>query len=64
MIDYICKNQSDFSLYIVLVIMLVKELFEYWLGKTPKTKSGSVLELILRLLTGLFKKKDPQTKET
>ena len=29
--------------------------WEYWLGKTDKTKSGSTLELIERVVAGILK---------
>lgn len=44
----------------VSVIILVA-VIEYWLGKTNKTKSGSIIELVLNIFDSMmsrFKKKE------
>lgn len=35
------------------LVMLIVLAFEAWLGKTSKTKSGSSIELIFRLISAL-----------
>ena len=35
------------------VVTLSQLILEYWLGKTDKTKSGSILELALNFVTGI-----------
>lgn len=32
------------------------KLFEYWLGKTDKVKSGSILEIIINGIKAIFKR--------
>lgn len=50
----ICANQSQFTGYLFLAYMIL----EFWLGKTPKTESGSSLELIINIAKMLFKRKE------
>lgn len=50
----------DLSHFQNAIIVFIIALIEYWLGRTQKTKSGSLLELIFNLIIGLiraFKKK-------
>lgn len=43
------------SIYIILTIAGM--LLEFWLGKTEKTKSASIIELIINIILKLFKLK-------
>jgi hypothetical protein len=50
LIQLIIENRQAIMLSIVV---LAKESFEYWLGKTEKIKAGSTLELIFLILKKL-----------
>ncbi len=39
------------------LIILVVALFEAWLGKTDKVKSGSIIELIFNIVASILKRK-------
>lgn len=39
---------------VIAALWLAHTLFEYWLGKTQRTKSGSVVELVITGIVGLI----------
>lgn len=41
-----------------IIGVIVYSLLEYWLGKTPKTKAGSVIEAVLLIPEMIKGKKD------
>lgn len=49
----ICQNFD----YIYLIITIIGLVLEAYLGKTNKTKSGSILELIFNLIKAIMLKK-------
>jgi hypothetical protein len=46
----ICNIEEYKYLIVVFVSQLSFMLIEYWLGKTDRTKSGSILELIINVM--------------
>jgi hypothetical protein len=44
-------------------LMIALLLIEAWLGKTQKTKSGSILESVFNICSSLVKRKQKQTGE-
>ena len=46
------------DIYWKLGALLAYSVFEWWLGKTTKTKSGSLLELLANVLRTIFKPKE------
>lgn len=48
--DLICNIPQWQHLLIILIAQLIFMSIEYWMGKTDKTKSGSLLELILNVV--------------
>lgn len=59
MLNEICSLPQSYHAIIILIVML----FETWLGRTNKTKSGSLLELIFNLLLVLPKKLKKENKD-
>lgn len=49
-----CKDLNQIVFYLAPIAVL---LLESWLGKTNKTKSGSILELIINLIIAMFRRK-------
>ena len=49
----ICQNFD----YIYLILTIIGLVLEAYLGKTNKTKSGSILELIFNLIIAMMRKK-------
>ena len=52
MYNVICQLPTHWHFAVILIIALI----EAWLGKTERVKSGSILELIIRLMISVFKK--------
>jgi len=53
----ICKLDNYQHIFVIILVAVI----EYWLGKTSKTKSGSIIELILNIFDSMmsrFKKKE------
>ncbi len=55
MIEYVCSNGTP-TITGLVIFYIADKLTEYWLGKTERTKSGSILELLLNLIKLPFKK--------
>jgi len=53
MIETLCGAEKS---HWILLVMAGLSVLEAWLGKTEKTKSGSVLELILNLVVSITKR--------
>lgn len=49
MIDRVCELPQHYHAGIILLVML----FEAWLGKTKRTQSASILELIINLVAAM-----------
>ena len=55
--EFICKLPENSQLAIILTVQLMIALLEYWLGKTPKTESASIIELLINVLKDVFRRK-------
>lgn len=53
MIDYVCNDLSQWQHYSVILIVA---LIEMWLGRTSKTKSGSLIELAINLVRSMVER--------
>lgn len=51
-----CETLNNRDIIFIIVTVLAAGL-EYWLGKTDKTKSGSMLELIYNLIVAILRLK-------
>ena len=53
MIDPICKDLTQWQHYSVILIVA---LVEMWLGRTSKTKSGSLIELLINFIRSMVER--------
>lgn len=53
MLDEICSHKETLMTWIPFVVLGI----EYWLGKTNKTKAGSMLELVLNGIKKIFQRR-------
>lgn len=50
MIDHLCNDLTQWQHYTVILIVA---LVEMWLGRTTRTKSGSLIELAINLIRSM-----------
>ena len=55
MIDEICRLPYYEHLAVIIITQLVLSLVEYWLGKTDKTKGGSIIEVIKNFIVAIVR---------
>lgn len=59
MIEFICALGPDLHISIILILQFGIALIEYWLGKTDKTQSASILEILISTMKLIFNKENP-----